>query len=142
MLMRKTIYTSLVVAGLCVMTGCNTSTTGGTPGAGGFKLKGPSNVTATEIKHDSEKTEKITVDADKAFKEEITFKADVNPADKGVTAKVEPTTLKADAPREVQLHIKASDKAAPGEYTITVTGKPAKGNETNVTVKVKVPEKK
>jgi hypothetical protein len=137
----KTFYVGLMVTGLLVTTGCNTSTTGGTPGVGTFKLKGPSNVKDTELKHDSEKIEKITVDADKGFKEDITFKAEVSESGKGVTAEVKPPTLKASDPREVELHIKASDSAAPGEYTITVTGKPAKGNETSVGVKVKVPEK-
>jgi len=137
----KTLYAGLLVAGLLVLTGCNTSTSGGSPGVGTFKLKGPSNVKDTEVKHDSEKIEKITVDADKGFKEDITFKADVSEPGRGVTAEVKPATLKASDPREVELHIKASDSAAPGEYTVTVTGKPAKGNETSVGIKIKVPEK-
>lgn len=138
----KTFYAGLMVVGVLIVTGCNKSTTGGTPGEGTFKLKGPSNVTATEIKHSEQKTVDIDVNADKGFKEGITFSAKVEPADKGVTAEVSPKELKPGDYKKVELTVKAGDKAAPGEYTVTVLGKPTKGNETSVGVKFKVPEKK
>lgn len=138
----KTFYAGLIVAGLLALTGCNKSTTGGTPGEGGFKLHGPSNITDTKVEHGTSKTVEITVDADKGFKEDITFVITLAPADKGVTAEMEPKTLKASAPRKAELKISASDKAAPGEYTVTVVGKPAKGDENSIGIKVKVPEKK
>jgi uncharacterized membrane protein len=142
MLPMKTFFASLAVAGLLVFTGCNSSPTGGQPAGGTFKLKGPSNVTDTEVKHGSEKTVEITIDAKTDFKEDISFTAQVDPADKGVTATVEPATVKASDPKKTEAKIKASDKAAAGEYRINVTGKPAKGEATTVTIKVKVPEKK
>jgi len=140
----KTLYMSLIVGGLLVATGCNVSTTGGKTGepGGSFKLKGPANTPETSIKRGEPVTKDITIDPEKNFKEDIAFEAKVDPADGGVTATLEPTTWKADKPKKIELHIKASDEAKTGEYTIHVTGKPAKGEPTTVDVKVKVPEKK
>lgn len=139
----KTLYASLMVAGLVVIAGCNKSSTGGPGGPEGtFKLKGPSNVTATEVAHGQTKNVEITVDADKNFKEDVTLTATVEPADKGVTAELDPKTVKASDPKKTNLKITATEKAAPGEYTVNVKGKPTKGPETTVPVKVKVPEKK
>jgi len=140
----KALYMSLIVGGLLVATGCNVSTTGGKTGEanGSFKLKGPANTPATTVKHGESTTKEITIDPEKNFKEDITFDAKVDPADKGVTATVEPKTWGADKPKKVELHIKATDEAKEGEYNIHVTGKPAKGEPTTVDVKVKVPEKK
>jgi uncharacterized membrane protein len=137
----KTLCAGLMVVGLMALTGCNQSTTGGGGQAGGtFKLKGP--VTSTTIKHGGQEVVDITVDNDKNFKEDVALTADVNPADKGVTAELDPKTVKAGDPKTAKLTIKASDKAAAGDYQVVVTGKPAKGDSTNVAVKVKVPEKK
>lgn len=138
----KALCASLVVAGLVVLSGCNTSSSGGSSEAGTFKLKGPSNTPETTVKRGEPVTKDITVDADKNFKQEITFEVTVEPADKDVTASVEPKVWKGSENKKVELHIKAGDKADKGEYTIHVKGKPAKGDATEVTVKVKVPEKK
>ncbi len=140
-MLMKTFYASLMVAGLLVIAGCNQSTTGGgAPGSGTFKLKGPA--TSTEVKHGDTKNVEITANEDKNFKEDVALTAAVEPADKGVTAELDPKTIKASDPKKTNLMIKASDKAAPGEYVITVKGKPTKGDATSVMVKVKVPEKK
>lgn len=140
----KVVYTGLMVAGLVLATGCNQSTTGGKAGEphGTFKLTGPSNTPETTVKHGESVTKEVSISAGSNFKEDITFDAKVDPADKGVTATVEPKTWKGDGPKKVELHIKADDKAKEGEYTIHVTGKPAKGDPTTVDVKIKVPEKK
>jgi hypothetical protein len=140
----KKLCVGLVAASLIALVGCNTSPSagGGKDAVGTFKLKGPSNTPATEVKHDSEKTVLVEVDASKEFKEDIHFTAAVEPADKGVTATVTPEKLKAADPKKVEVKIKATDKAAPGDYTVTVTGKPTKGDSTTVGIKVKVPEKK
>jgi metal-sulfur cluster biosynthetic enzyme len=140
----KAFYTGLMIAGLLVVTGCNTSSSGGKPGepGGGFKLKGPANTPETTVKHGDSVTKEITIDPDKNFKEDLTFTATVEPADKGVEASVEPKVWKASEVKKVELHVKATDKAAQGEYTIHVKAAPAKGNPTTVDVKVKVPEKK
>jgi uncharacterized membrane protein len=130
-----------MVAGLVVVSGCNTSSSGGSAEFGTFELKGPMNMMATEVKPQGENTVKITVKPDKNFKEDLTFTAKVEPADKGVTAEPSPATLKSDAPREVEVKIKASEKASPGKYVVHVSGKPTRGKETTVNIEVKVPEK-
>ena len=135
----KALYTGLMVAGLVVVTGCNVSTTGG--GAGGtFKLKGPEK--STTVKHGGTEVVDINVSEDKNFKEDIALTATVTPDDKGVTATLEPTTIKAGDPKTSKLTVKAKDAAADGDYDITVTGKPTKGRSTNLVVKVNVPKKK
>lgn len=140
----KELYTGLMVASLLVVTGCNTSSSGGKPGepGGGFKLKGPANTPETTVKHGELVTKDITVDPDKNFKEDIAFDATVEPAGKGVEASVEPKMWKASDTKKVELHVKATDKAAQGEYTIHVKASPTKGNPTTLDIKVKVPEKK
>ncbi|MGH7174586.1 MAG: hypothetical protein ACRELG_30330 [Gemmataceae bacterium] len=140
----KALYMGLLVGSLLVVSGCNTSSSGGKPGVteGSFKLKGPTNVVETSIKQGETTVKDITVDAEKNFKEDISFSTKVDPADQGVTATVEPATWKASEAKKVELHIKAAEKAKAGEYTIHVTGKPAKGNSTTLDVKIKVPEKK
>lgn len=140
----KVVYTGLMVAGLLLATGCNQSPTGGKPGEphGSFKLKGPANTPETTVKHGESVTKEITIDADKNFKEDLTFDARLDPEEPGVTASVDPKVWKASEPKKIELHIKATDKAKTGEYTVHVTGKPAKGDATTVDVKFKVPEKK
>ncbi|HWG44808.1 MAG TPA: hypothetical protein VN688_18685 [Gemmataceae bacterium] len=139
--MRKTIYASLLVAGLMVIAGCNKSTEATSPGGGKFSLKGPSNTPATEVKQGETKTVEISINESKDFKEEITLTATVEPADKGVTATLDPKTVKGGDVKKTELKIAASDKANAGKYVVTVKGK-AKGADTSVNVEVKVPEKK
>ena len=140
----KALYVGLMVAGLVFAAGCNTSPSGGKPGepGGDFELQGPPNFPEISIKQGENLLKDITVKPGKNFKEDIVFTTKVEPADQGVTAALEPTTWKASDAKKVELHIKAGEKAKTGEYTIHVTGKPAKGNSTELNVKVKVPEKK
>ncbi|HEY7424570.1 MAG TPA: hypothetical protein VH682_10105 [Gemmataceae bacterium] len=135
----KVLCTSLMVAGLLVLTGCNVSTTGGTPGGGTFKLKGPA--TSTTVKHGETKTVEITASEDKNFKEDVALTAKVDKPEAGIKTELKPTTIKGSDPKKAELSITVGDKTATGEYVITVTGKPTKGEPTNVEVKVKVPEK-
>jgi hypothetical protein len=136
----KTLCAGLMVVGLMALTGCNQSTTGGGGQAvGTFKLKGP--LTSTTVKHGETKTLEITANEDKNFKEDVALTATADPADKGVTAEMEPKTIKASDPKKANLIVKATDKAADGEYVIHVTGKPTKGESTTVDVKIKVEKK-
>ena len=137
----KATYASLMAASFLFLAGCNTSPTGGIPGKpdGGFKLEGPANIPETTVKHGEQVTKDITIRPGKEFKEDIAFETKVEPADGGVTAKVEPVIWKASEPKKVELHIKAEDKAKEGEYTIHVTGKPLKGEATTLNVKIKLP---
>jgi uncharacterized membrane protein len=141
-IMRKTIYAGLVVAGLMVIAGCNKSTEVTSKGGGKFSLKGPSNVTSTEVRHGESKTVEISINESGGFKEEVTLTAEVNQPDKGVTATLDPKTVKAGEVKKTELKITATDKAADGEYTITVKGKAKGTDETSVPIKVKVPSKK
>lgn len=137
----RTLFAGLLMTGLVALTGCTQSTTGGGGSAGGtFKLRGPA--TSTDVKHGEKKNIEITVSEDKNFKEDITLTASISPADKGVTAELDPQTIKASDQKKTNLIVHATDKAAQGKYTVTVTGKPAKGNPTSVNVEIKVPEKK
>ncbi len=136
----KALCTSLMVASLAVLLGCNPSTTGGTPGGGTFKLKGPA--TSTTVKHGETKTVEIDVSADKNFKEDVALTATVDKPDAGIKTELKPTTVKGSDPKKAELAITVGDETPAGEYVITVTGKPTKGAPTNVDVKVKVPEKK
>ena len=137
----KRILSVAIILGLVAFTGCNTSPTGGGGPAGGtFTLKGPENLTATEVKQDSEHTVKVTASRKGDFKEDVKLSASVAPSDKGVTATVKPGTLKTGDPSDVEVTVKAN-KEARGDYEVTVTGTPAKGDKTSVSFKVKVPEK-
>ncbi len=141
----KALYTGLIAASVFVLVGCgNTSSTGGKAGepGGTFKLKGPLNTPETTLDRGKPVTKDITVDADKNFKESITFDVTIDPPNKDITASVEPKTWSGSENKKVELHMKAGDKAEKGDYTIHVKATPSKGNPTTLDVKVKVPEKK
>jgi hypothetical protein len=153
----KTLCSSLIVAGLLVLTGCNTSPTGGgnpgghptspTPNKGPtghaatFKLKGAPETSHT-LKRNANEDFKIKVDKGQDFKEDLSFTATVDPADKGVTATVEPKTLKASDPPEVKVTVTAQEKVADGAYRVTLQARPAKGEPTQASWDVKVPAAK
>ena len=154
--MRR-LCTVLAVGGLLALTGCNnTSNTGGggrvattgphstgpAPGAsaGTFKLKGP--LTSTTFKHGETKDVQISVSKSNDFKENVNFRVSVEPADKGVTAKLDKPMWTPSDPPEMTVHVTATDKAAAGDYTVKVAATPAVGGPTEVDFKVKVPEKK
>jgi len=136
----KVLCTGLMVTGLIVITGCNMSTTGGTPGGGKFRLEGPT--LPTTVKHGETKTVDITASEAKDFKEDVTLTAKVDKSAEGIKAELKPTTIKASDPKKAELSITVGDKTPSGDYVITITGKPTKGDPTNLDVKVKVPEKK
>jgi uncharacterized membrane protein len=138
----KKLLTSAVVLSVLALTGCHASNTGGGGPAGGtFKLKGPTGVTATTVKHGGTKDVEITLDKGKDFKEAVTLTAEVEPKDKGVTAEVAPKTVKAGDPNKATVKVTAKETAADGDYTVTVTGKPDKGESSTLALKFKVPKK-
>jgi uncharacterized membrane protein len=137
----KKFCVGLLAAGLLVFTGCNTSPTGGGGAAGGtFKVTGAPAMTKT-VKHDTSEAFKLKIDKGKDFKEDITLSVRVDPADKGVTASVDPTTVKAGDAPEFTVKVTASEKAADGDYDIIVLAKPAKGESVEHKFKVRVPKK-
>jgi uncharacterized membrane protein len=140
--MRK-LFAGLAIVGLVALAGChNTSATGGgsqSVGAGTFKFEAPK--MATSVKHGSTETIKVTLNK-KDFKEDIHLSVVPDDAAKDMKVDVDPKTIKAADPGEVNLKVTVGDKTPPGEYRIKVIGKPAKGESTEAIVPVKVPEKK
>jgi hypothetical protein len=145
--MRK-LYTGLVIAGLLAGVGCNqphqTGGGVGTPNTGGgattFELKGPTGT--NKVEHGKSMDYKITVKKGADFKEEIHFSVTVTPADKGVTAKIEPATWGPAGGTDETVTVTANESAAAGDYHVQVLGKPAKGKEGSYTFQVNVPEYK
>jgi uncharacterized membrane protein len=138
--MKKLMVSGLVL-GLVAFAGCNTSPTGGGGAAGGtFKLKAP--VMTTKLNKGESKPVEVTLDRGKDFKEDVALTATVDPADKGVTAEVSPKDVKKSDPAKADVKVTATEKASHGDFNVTVTGKPAKGDSTSVTFKVNVPEAK
>jgi uncharacterized membrane protein len=137
----KKLMVSALVLGLVAFTGCNTSPTGGGGAAGGtFTITAPKGT--TEVLHGKDKTVELTIDRKKDFKEDVVLSVKVDPEGKGVTAKVNPEKVKGGDAKTAELTVSATDKANKGKYTVTVTGKPAKGDSTSVDVTFEVPEKK
>jgi uncharacterized membrane protein len=138
--MRK-LFAGLALVGLTALAGChNTSATGGGTQTGGtFKFEAP--MTATTVKHGATETIKVTVNK-KDFKDDIHLSVVPDDTAKDMKVEVEPKTLKASDPGEVNLKVTTGDKTPPGEYKIKIIGKPSKGEATDSIVKIKVPEKK
>jgi hypothetical protein len=149
----KKLLTGFAIAGLLAVTGCNTSPTGGgtggrgaggagggSPSAGTFKMTAPS--MSTDVKQGETKDVEVSMDKKSDFKEAIHFRTEVAPAGKGVTAEPEKKTLASgDADKKLMVKVHAEDKAAPGDYTVSLIGQPEKGNPTEVNFKVTVKAK-
>jgi uncharacterized membrane protein len=127
--------------GLVALAGChNTSATGGGTQTGGtFKFEAPK--MATTVKHGASETIKVKVDK-KDFKDDVHLSVVPPEEAKDMKVEVDPKTLKASDPAEVNVKVTVGDKTPPGEYKIRIIGKPSKGAETDSIVIVKVPEKK
>jgi uncharacterized membrane protein len=102
-----------------------------------FMLKGPAGTTT--VKQGATADVKITIEPGKKFKEGIKFKTSVDK--EGLTAKVDPASWKAGDPTDVKVTVGATDKTEPGDYEVTVTGTPDKGDAASVTFKVAVAKK-
>jgi uncharacterized membrane protein len=136
-------FLAIVVAlSLAGFTGCNPSTTGG-KGTRDTKLKVNGPNTTTTVKHGDKKTEKITVTRGKDLKADVTLKAELADDDKGkgVSVSISPKKLTADKD-EADLTFEAAEKAAAGEYKVTVTATPSEGEPAKTELTFKVPEKK
>jgi uncharacterized membrane protein len=137
---------ALLVAGLI---GCTGSGTPGGPGASSstnkpmvglnedtFTLDTPA--LATSLKQGEAKQISIGIKRGKNFKEDVVLKFEGMPPDVSVDPLI-PTIKHGDT--EAKVTVKAGDKAAVGDFTVKVTGKPTKGpdaiNEFKITVKEK-----
>jgi uncharacterized membrane protein len=78
----------------------------------------------TALKQGETKDVSISINRDKKFDQDVTLKFEGLP--KGVTVEPMGGTIKNGEP-EAKFALKASDDAAPGDYTINIIGHPAKG---------------
>jgi len=130
---------ALVVVGLV---GCNTSERGGkkdenTPKKETFTIKAPT--LAEKIKQGETHKVELTVSRGKEFKEDVKLSAE---PDDGLTAKLDPETVKPGDSEKVTATITAAKDAPVGDRKIKITGTPDKGSATHVDIKVKVEKPK
>jgi len=138
--------------GLCflalVLTGCDRSGSAGGPGATAAGTKPPVfgeadntfNLTTSSVSIKQGDTEKGTIGIKRGtnFDQDVAITLTEIPT--GVT--IEPSSLAikhGDA--DVKFTLKAADNAAPGEYTVKVTGHPAKGGDATNQFKLTVAKK-
>jgi hypothetical protein len=140
--MMKKFLAFVAALSLAGFTGCNPSTTGG-KGTRETKLSVSGPNTTTTVKHGSKETVKIKVTRGKDLKGEVTLNAELadDGKDRGVKVSIDPTKLSADT-SEAELTFEAREKAAPGEYKVTVTATPKEGDPAKTVLTFKVPEKK
>jgi uncharacterized membrane protein len=130
--------------------GCNSGSPGG-PGASNrdnnkphittqentFSLSVPG-PTATHIKQGEQKVVDIGIDRGKNFSQDVGLKIEGLPD--GVTAEPAHPDLKAGQ-EKVRVTLKASDKAALGDFTVKVVGHPASGPDATNDFKLTVEKK-
>ena len=95
-------------------------------------------VLSTSLKQGEAKTATISLSRGKNFDEDVTLKFDDIP--KGLTIEP-PAALVKHGDKEANLTLKAADDAALGDFTIKVTGHPAKGTDAKAELKVSIAEK-
>lgn len=149
----KNVRIALLVGALAVLTGCNQHTTSGGPGASKlgsagtnkplvgqgeetFSLKTP--LLSTKIKQGETKTVNIDISRGKNFDQDVTLKLHDLP--KGVTIDPASPVIK-HGDKEAKLTVKAADDAALGDFTVKVTGHPAKGADAESEFKLTVDKK-
>ncbi|HZT80227.1 MAG TPA: hypothetical protein VFA26_08395 [Gemmataceae bacterium] len=140
----KNLLAFTAVAALVAFAGCNNTPPGG-PGAtnknngvgtpeNSFKLSLPE--TSTAVKQGEKQTAKIGISRGKNFDQDVTLSFDNLP--QGVTITPAHPVLKAGE-KDVTLSVEAARDAALGDFTINVTGKPAReGAATTGSFKVTV----
>ncbi len=140
----KKLLALVVVGALVGATGCNHGTSGG-PGAtnrersvtqqeNSFSLSPPS--TSTSIKQGEKADVKIGISRGKNFDQDVALSFSGVP--KGVTIEPAHPTIKA-GDKDVNVSVEAAKDAALGDFTVNITGKPAKeGPEATNTMKITV----
>jgi uncharacterized membrane protein len=127
---------ALLACVLIVGSGCNTSSSGGSPGtADSFKINAPT--IATNIKQGEKEHVKLSLTRGSDFKKTVDLKAD---APTGIKVTMVNTRVASGEPAEFTITVDV-DKSAPlGDHKIKITGTPESGNATSVDVPVKVTE--
>lgn len=144
----KRMGAALAVAALIALAGCNKGTEGG-PGAtkasnrGGFgqaedtfSLTVPS--LSTKLKQGESKVVDIGIKRGKNFDQDVALKFDGVP--QGVTIDPASAVVK-HGDTETKITVKAADDAAVGDFTVKVTGHPAKGADATNDLKLTVEKK-
>jgi hypothetical protein len=123
---------------LVVMTAGCTGTPRTKPATPPFSLDAPKSLdllNGLTVKQD------VAVNWKQGEPEDLDISAAVEPAGKGVSARPEPARLERGV-GPIQLTISATETAAPGDYTLTVTAKGSKSGATaRGTITLKVPRK-
>jgi uncharacterized membrane protein len=146
--MKRFCATFLAIA-VAAIAGCDRGTPGG-PGASDTPTKRPVVSTAddtftlsvptlaTNIKQGETKAVTIGIRRGKNIGEDVSLKFEGMP--KGVTIDPATPSIKAGDP-EAKINLKAADDAALGDFTIKVTGHPAKGADAHNDLKITVEKK-
>jgi len=146
----KKLMGCFLAIGLAALIGCDTKSTPGGPGAtdaGGkkpivgqaddtFTLSPPS--LSTSVKQGETKSVTIEIKRGKNFDEDVALKFDRAP--KGVTIEPASSHIK-HGDQDAKVNIKAADDAAVGDFTVKVTGHPAKGADAMSEFKITVNKK-
>jgi hypothetical protein len=131
------------------LAGCNQGTPGG-PGATGPPAKNPFHgqadntfnlgvpLLSTAIKQGETKGVSISIKRAKNFDEDVALKFAALP--RGVTVNPARPIIK-HGDTEAKLMLKATDNAALGDFTLGVTGHPAKGADASIEFKINVEKK-
>jgi hypothetical protein len=83
----------------------------------------------------------LTVEWISSAKEEVRASVSVEPADKGVTARVEPDVVKPTDEQKVNVTVTVSEAAASGDYRITLIGQTPTAGQARQEVTTQVPKK-
>lgn len=145
----KTIWGSLAILVCVALSGCNTNSTPGGPGAttpgnnpplgmkeGTFELSPPK--MATTLKQGESKNASISISRGKNFDEDVTVSFDKMPT--GVTIEPASPVIKRSEDK-ISISIKAAPDAAEGDFAVKMTGHPQKGPDASADLKLKVEKK-
>jgi uncharacterized membrane protein len=154
----KSTFVAITAVALFVITGCNNGTTGG-PGADKAKAQEKESkvkqtqdkisqpedtfslhvpTLSTKVKQGETKVVTIGIKRGKNFDQNVELKLDGVPT--GVTVDPAAPAIK-HGDKDVAITFKAADDAALGDFTIKVTGHPAKGTDATNDLKITVQKK-
>jgi len=130
-------WLSLAALSAVLVTGCNQSPEGGTPGtAASFKINGPT-MGGPTIKQNEKETVKLSLERKSDFKKDV--KLAVTPPDSKIKAELNKDVVKASEETDFVLTITVDKDAPIGDHVVKVTGTPEGGGAaTTLDVKVKV----
>lgn len=132
----KHFWTALAAFGLLTQVGCGGGGTTGGMDKDNFRLTVP--ILSTKLKQGEAKSVSIGISRGKGFEQDVGLKFDSVP--QGVTVDPVTPTLK-HGDTEAKVTVKAAEDAAVGDFTVKVTGHPAKGTDAVSELKITVEKK-